>query len=235
MSRNPAQHGTSARSPSLSCAVVAGVRIGRSHHGNRLDGRAAEGRRAQQHQDLSTGTLHRAAGLTIAADAPVPGLPAAARDPARRLHPPGFPRTLAALPSTSSPRDYLGQTDQPDRDGGSSAAGFVSGRRRHRRLDRHRRHGCLVPIRRRSSTTRRPGHYLTGPILGFVLRPARAPVAARERRANRQRRVIRRPARAGKSTIAAALAARGCALITDDVLHVRRPPRAGWPSHSPRA
>jgi hypothetical protein len=70
--------------------------------------------------------------------------------------------------------------------------------------------------------------YLTGPILGFVLRRrGYLSLHASAVQAGSSAAVMVGPHGAGKSTIAAALAFRGWPLITDDVLHVRKA-AAGW-------
>ncbi len=65
--------------------------------------------------------------------------------------------------------------------------------------------------------------YLTGPVLGFVLRLKGAlALHASAVQIDDSALLIVGPHGAGKSTTAAALGARGFAVITDDVLHARR-------------
>lgn len=65
--------------------------------------------------------------------------------------------------------------------------------------------------------------YLTGPVLGFLLRLRGAlALHASAVQIGRGALLMIGPRGAGKSTSAAALARRGCPVIADDVLHVRR-------------
>jgi hypothetical protein len=230
-SRNPAlSQESSARSPSLPCAVVAGVRIGRSHHGNHLDGRDAEGWRAQQRQDLSTGILHRAAGLIIAADAPIPGLPAAADDLSPDIHIHlDSPAPWRDLPMDEFHRsDYVDAGQRPLVTVGRSRCGVCFSYADGTVIWVDTCGTTVWCIRSPEATIDDLATYLTGPILGFVLRRrGHLSLHASAVQTGSGAMILVGPHGAGKSTIAAALAARGCALITDDVLHVRKTP-AGW-------
>jgi hypothetical protein len=229
-SRPSALSESNAWPPSVSRAVVAGVRIGRYHHGNGLDGRDAKGRRAQQHQDLSTAFLHRAAGLTIAADAPIPGLPRTAADGIADLQ----VHLDAAAPWRGVPAevfyrsDYVDARQRPIVTVGRAGPGF------------HFSYADGTAVWIDSAGTRvwcsRPpgvtiedlATYLSGPILGFVLRRrGYVSLHASAVQTGVGATIMIGPHGAGKSTIAAALAMRGCPLITDDVLHVRKT-AAGW-------
>ena len=230
-SRNPSFiHEASARSPSLSRAVVAGVRIGGSDHGNHLDGRDADGRRAEQRQDLSTAILHRAAGLIIAADTPIPGLPAASVDLSPEIH----IHLDAAAPWRDLPVNEFYRSDSVDAGErpivtvGRSPCGFFFSYADGTAVWIDTDGTNIWCTRPPDSTLADLATYLTGPILGFVLR-RRGHVAlhASAVRVGSGAMMLVGPHGAGKSTIAAALVARGCALITDDVLHVRRT-ASGW-------
>jgi hypothetical protein len=179
---------------------------------------------------LSTGTLHRAAGLTIAADATIPGLPAAALDLSPDIHIHlDSPAPWRDLPVDEFHRsNYVDASDRPIVTVGRSAHGFCFSYA----------DGTSVWIDTSGTTvwcTRSPeatiddlATYLTGPVLGFVLRRrGHLSLHASAVQIGSGAMILIGPHGAGKSTIAAALAARGCALITDDVLHVRKT-GAGW-------
>jgi hypothetical protein len=221
---------SSARSPSLSCAVTAGIRIGGRDYGNHLDGRDGDGRWTQQRQDLSTAILHRAAGLIIAADAPIPGLPAATVDLSPEIHIHlDSPAPWRDRPVDEFHRsDYVDANDRPIVTVGRSSHGFFFSYADGTAvwIDTDGTNvWCTRPL---DSTLEDLATYLTGPILGFVLRRrGQVSLHASAVQAGNGALILAGPHGAGKSTIAAALAARGCALVTDDVLHVRKT-AAGW-------
>ena len=219
-----------AGSPAVPCAIAAGVWVGGGHHGNHFDGRDGQGWRTEQPQNLNTSVLHRAAGLIIAADAPIPGLPAASSGLSPEIH--IHLDSLAPwrdLPGVEVHRsDYVDASDRPVVTVDRSPCGFFFSYA----------DGTAVWIDTDGSNiwcTRSPGStiedlatYLTGPILGFVLRRrGHLSLHASAVQVGDGAMILVGRHGAGKSTIAAALAARGCALITDDVLHVRKT-AAGW-------
>jgi hypothetical protein len=179
---------------------------------------------------LTIGALHRAAGLVIAADAPIPGLPITTANGAPDL----FihldsPAPWHDLPVTEFYRsDYLNTDRQPMVTVGRTSCGF-----RFQYAD-----GTVVWIENggaRAWCRSAPGAtlddtavYLTGPVLGFILRQ-RGHVAlhASAVQIGDVALAIVGPHGAGKSTTAAALATRGFPLISDDVLHVRKT-AAAW-------
>jgi hypothetical protein len=225
-SRNASRRSeSSTRSSSFSCASVARVRIGGRHHGNHLDGRNANGRRAQQRQDLSTGILHRAAGLTIAADSPIPGLPLTSAEGSPDIH----VHLDRAAPWRDLPFDvfhrseYVDDSQRPIVTVSRSASGFCFSYadRTSVWVDRH---GTTIWCTRPTDATLADlATYLTGPILGFALRRRGClSLHASAVQVGHGAAIMVGPHGAGKSTIAAALATRGCRLITDDVLHLRK-------------
>ena len=174
---------------------------------------------------MSIGVLHRAAGLTIAAHAPIPGLPAAAGDST----PDVYIHLDSAAPWHDLPMALVHSADHLDSDRrpvvtvGRNSSGY-----RFRYADgtsiwidaEGTEVWCTAAPRTALEDT---ATYLTGPILGFVLR-RRGSIAlhASAVNAGNGALVMIGPHGAGKSTTAAALATRGYPLITDDVLHVRR-------------
>jgi hypothetical protein len=174
---------------------------------------------------LSTGAVHRAAGLVIAADAPIPGLPitTANAPPDLYIHL-DSPPPWQHLPVEDFYRaDYLNADRQPVVTVGRASCGF-----RFQYAD-----GTLVWVDRSGThawcrsatgaTLEDTATYLTGPVLGFILRQ-RGHVAlhASAVKIGDAALAIVGPHGAGKSTTAAALATRGFPLISDDVLHVRK-------------
>jgi hypothetical protein len=174
---------------------------------------------------LSTGAVHRAAGLVIAADAPIPGLPitTANAPPDLYIHL-DSPPPWQHLPVEEFYRaEYLNTDRQPMVTVGRASCGF-----RFQYAD-----GTLVWVERggthawcrsaTGATLEDTATYLTGPILGFILRQ-RGDVAlhASAVKIGDAALAIVGPHGAGKSTTAAALATRGFPLISDDVLHVRK-------------
>jgi hypothetical protein len=174
---------------------------------------------------LSSEVLHRAAGLTIAADAPIPGLPAACDDftPDVTIH------LDTAAPWHDMPMALVHSADHVD----SDRRPLVTVARNSSGYRFTYADGTSVWIDVEGTQvwcTADPGTaiedtatYLTGPILGFVLR-RRGVISlhASAVEVGAGALVMIGPHGAGKSTAAAALATRGCPLITDDVLHVRR-------------
>jgi hypothetical protein len=174
---------------------------------------------------LSIGALHHAAGLFIAADAPIPGLPVA---------PASSPPDLYIHLDSHAPwhhlpveefyrADYLNADQEPMVTVGRASGGFrfmyADGTLVW--IDAHgRRVWCRSAA---GATLEDTAVYLTGPILGFVLRQ-RGHVAlhASAVKIGDAALAIVGAHGAGKSTTAAALATRGFPLISDDVLHVRK-------------
>jgi hypothetical protein len=179
---------------------------------------------------LTIGALHRAAGLIIAADAPIPGLPAttASRPPDLFIH------LDSSAPWHDLPveefyrSEYLNADREPLVTVGRTSRGF-----RFQYAD-----GTVVWIEkngRQAWCRSAPGAaledtaiYLTGPVLGFILRlRGQLALHASAVQIGGGALAIVGPHGAGKSTIAAALVTRGFALIADDVLHVRGM-ASGW-------
>jgi hypothetical protein len=174
---------------------------------------------------LSTRILHRAAGLTIAADSSIPGLPLTSADGSPDI----YIHLDRAAPWRDQPfdvfhrSDYVDDSQRPIVTVSRSASGFcfsyVDGTSVW--VDRH---GTTVWCTRPTDATLADlATYLTGPILGFALRRRGClSLHASAVQVGHGAAIMVGPHGAGKSTIAAALATRGCPLITDDVLHVRR-------------
>jgi hypothetical protein len=179
---------------------------------------------------LSIAFLHRAAGLTITADAPIPGLPRTAAGGIADLHvhldspPPWRDRPFEIFYRA----EHLDARQRPMVMVGRGGCGF-----HFSYAD-----GTAVWIDTAGThvwCSRAPGAtiedlatYLIGPILGFVLRRrGYVSLHASAVQTGPGATIMVGPHGAGKSTIAAALAVRGCPLITDDVLHVRKA-AAGW-------
>jgi len=179
---------------------------------------------------LNTAILHRAAGLIIAADAPIPGLPAAPVDLSPEIH---IHLDSAApwrdLPGNEIHRsDYVDASDRPVVTVGRSPCGFFFSYADGTSVWIDTDGSHIWCSRSSESTIEDLATYLTGPILGFVLRRrGHVSLHASAVQVGNGAMMLVGPHGAGKSTIAAALAARGCALITDDVLHVRKT-AAGW-------
>jgi hypothetical protein len=174
--------------------------------------------------------MHHAAGLFIAADAPIPGFPVA---------PASSPPDLYIHLDSRAPwhhlpveefyrADYLSADHQPMVTVGRTSCGF-----RFQYAD-----GTLVWIDGKGTrvwcrsapgaTLEDTAVYLTGPILGFILRQlGHVALHASAVKIGDAALAIVGAHGAGKSTTAAALATRGFPLISDDVLHVRKT-SGGW-------
>lgn len=179
---------------------------------------------------MSTGILHRAAGLNIAADAPIPGLPRTGANGIADLH---FHLDSPA-PWRDVPVEVFYRADHGD----ARQRPMVTVGRAAHGFHFSYADGTAVWIDTAGThvwCSRAPGAtiedlatYLTGPILGFVLRRrGYLSLHASAVQTGTGATIMAGPHGAGKSTIAAALALRGCPLITDDVLHVRKT-AAGW-------
>jgi hypothetical protein len=169
--------------------------------------------------------LHRAAGLCIAAHERIPGLPPAGAEGQIdvRIH------LGAPAPWQHSSSRHFHASDYVDEHGrpiivvARHADGFhfsyADGTMIW--LDSNAANvWCTWPA---SATLEDTATYLTGPILGFALRLRGAlALHASAVVVNSRALVLVGPHGAGKSTTAAALGRRGCAVITDDVLHLRR-------------
>ena len=179
--------------------------------------------------------LHRAAGLTIAADRALPGFVPLADSPSggsvhgpandkdvrmhleTRPHWHGVPVVLVHRASN------LDTSGQPVVTVSRSAEGFHFSYADGTRVwidGRGTDVWCTWPS---TASLEDTCTYLCGPILGLVLR-LRGSLAFHASAVQFGAAAIGfvGPHGAGKSTLAAALAARGCAIVTDDVLHVRR-------------
>ena len=179
---------------------------------------------------MTTAILHRAAGLIIAADAPIPGLPAAPVDLSPEIHIHlDSPAPWRDLPVDEFHRsDYVDAGDRPVVTVGRSPRGFFFSYADGTSVWIATDGANIWCTRSPDSTIEDLATYLTGPILGFVLRRrGHVSLHASAVQVGNGAMILVGPHGAGKSTIAAALAARGCALITDDVLHVRKT-AAGW-------
>jgi len=179
---------------------------------------------------LTTAILHRAAGLIIAADAPIPGLPAApvGLSPEIHIHL-DSPAPWRDLPVDEFHRsDYVDAGDRPVVTVGRSPCGFLFSYADGTSVWIDTDGTDIWCTRSPDSTIEDLATYLTGPIFGFVLRRrGHVSLHASAVQVGNGAMILVGPHGAGKSTIAAALAARGCALVTDDVLHVRKT-AAGW-------
>lgn len=179
---------------------------------------------------MSTAVLHRAAGLTIAADTPIPGLPPASVGLSPEIH----IHLDAPAPWCDLPVDEVHRSEYVDASGrpivtvGRSAGGSLFSYADGTAVWIDTRGTNVWCTRSAHSTIEDLATYLTGPILGFVLRQrGHVSLHASAVHVGNGATILAGPHGAGKSTIAAALAARGCALIADDVLHVRRT-ASGW-------
>jgi hypothetical protein len=174
---------------------------------------------------LTSGVLHDAAGLTILANVAIPGLPtaAASRPPDIHIHVDSRPswanapfQTLHTSPYTNAHGTSVVTVQR-------APAGFhfdyADGT-----------HVWMDDTGREIWCTDAPGAtladtatYLTGPVFGFALR-RRGALALHASAVTAGSRAVLMvgPHGAGKSTTAAALTTRGCALITDDVMHLRQ-------------
>ena len=174
---------------------------------------------------MSTRVLHDAAGLTIAADVAIPGL---TRSSVER--PADIDIHVESRPRWNS-RDFIPIYSSPHRDPagvptvaiGRSEEGFhfAYADGTHVWLDASGTEiWCVTPSGAALSDT---ATYLTGPILGFALR-RRGAIALHASGVvvDDGALLLVGPHGAGKSTTAATLARRGCAFVSDDVVHVRR-------------
>jgi hypothetical protein len=179
---------------------------------------------------LTTRVFHRAAGLTIAADRRVPGF--AVSTPSG---PPDVALHLGVAAPWPDPRAELRFiTPQTD----SAGRPTVTVTRMTGGFRFHYADGTDVWIARDASdvwctwsddaTLEDTATYLTGPVLGFVLRLRGAlALHASAVQIGEGALVLVGAHGAGKSTAAAALGVRGCPVITDDVLHLR-PSHGKW-------
>ena len=174
--------------------------------------------------------LHRAAGLIVSADRPLPGFGAPVRpQPAQlRIHLESWPswhEATAAMVHASETRDAAGQpvvTVSRSPEGyhlnyadGTGAWVAAAGTEVW----------CVWPD---SASLADTCTYLSGPILGLVLRLRGAlALHASAVQVGAGAIAFAGPHDAGKSTIAAALGSAGCRVVTDDVLHLRHD-GPGW-------
>jgi hypothetical protein len=179
---------------------------------------------------VSTGVLHDAAGLTISATEPIPGLPRAPRDRPADLHihlesrPPWHSSDFHPF-HTSSAVDSFGR---PMIAVARSRFGYhfeySDGTQAWVDCEGSEIWCTTAP----QATLADTATYLTGPILGFALRRRGAlSLHASAVTVGESALLMVGGHGRGKSTTAAALARRGCALITDDVMHLR-PGGSGW-------
>jgi hypothetical protein len=174
---------------------------------------------------VSTRVLHDAAGLTIAADVAIPGLTGTIVE-----HPPDIDIHVATRPDWDS-QDFnpVYRSAHYDHSGiptvsvGRSENGFhfAYADGTHVWLDTAGTHiWCITPPGASLSDT---ATYLTGPILGFALRRRGAfALHASGVEIDGRALLLVGPHGVGKSTTAAALARRGCKVVSDDVVRLRR-------------
>jgi hypothetical protein len=169
--------------------------------------------------------MHRAAGLSVAADRAVPGLaPAPTQGTADVTFHFGAPAPWHV--ADSEPHYIAPHTDPTERPVVAvrrAQGGFHFDYADHTQVwvgSDGREVWCTWPP---SATFEDTATYLTGPILGFVLRLRGAlALHASAVQIGGRALVLVGPHAAGKSTTAAGFAQRGCPVIADDVLHVRR-------------
>ena len=179
---------------------------------------------------MTTHVLHSAAGLSIGADRHVPGL---------ALSPSCGPADVTFLLEAAPP--WRSQETIPHYIAPYAAAGGRPAVSVHRGPggfhfeyadgtnvwieSEARRVWCTWPS---AATLEDTATYLTGPILGFVLR-LRGMLALHASAVQIAKRalILVGPHGAGKSSTAAGLAMQGCPVVADDVVHVRRTGR-GW-------
>jgi hypothetical protein len=174
---------------------------------------------------VSTRVLHDAAGLTVAADVEIPGLTrlSVERPPDIDIHVGARPPwdSQGFLPIYRS--THCDSTGMPTVSVGRSENGFhfAYADGTHVWLDAAGTGiWCITP---RGAVLSDTATYLTGPILGFALR-RRGAVALHASGVvvDGGALLLVGPHGVGKSTTAATLAVRGCTLVSDDVVHVRR-------------
>ena len=174
---------------------------------------------------MITSVRHRAAGLILAADRLLPGFEPGAGDVGEdvRIHLESRPAWHAGAATLVHAGDIIADTARPIVTVSRSRAGF------------HFSYAdgthvwvaatgtdvwCTWPVTASLADT---STYLCGPILGLLLRLRRAlSFHASAVQIGGGAVGFCGPHGAGKSTLAAALAGRGCAVVTDDVLHVRQ-------------
>ena len=174
---------------------------------------------------MSTAVLHDAAGLTISATAPIPGLPRATRSRRPDLHihleaQPAWPRSEFRVIHTSTDVDSTGRPMVTvERNDHGYRFTYADGT--YAWIDSAGTEIWCTSAH--GATLADTATYLTGPILGFALRRRGALSLHASAVCVGQSALLMVGGHGrGKSTTAAALTQRGCALITDDVMHLRR-------------
>ena len=174
---------------------------------------------------MITAVLHRAAGLTFSADRRLPGFVPAAGHAGEdvRIHLESVPAWHADPPVLIHPGEPADTTTAPAVTVSRSAHGFHFSYADGTRIwvaGTGADVWCTWPA---TASLQDTCTYLYGPILGLILR-LRGAVSfhASAVRIGDGAIAFAGPRGAGKSTLAAALGAAGCAVVTDDVLHVRR-------------
>lgn len=175
--------------------------------------------------------FHRAAGLIIAADRLVPGLTPVMRDgvePDVSFHLDALPLWACSDAQSIYIAPHTDDTGRPIVQVQRTPTGFQFHYADDTNIwiDRRGAHvWCTWPPQ---ATLEDTATYLTGPVLGFVLR-LRGSLAlhASAVQIGDAALVLVGPHGAGKSTAAAALGLRGCPVIADDVLHLR-PVEGEW-------
>ena len=180
---------------------------------------------------MTASVLHRAAGLVVAADRPLPGFvpqPANAEGVDLRIHlercPAWPPSHVTPLHTASHTNDAGQPTVRISRSIDGFQFSYADGTRVW--IDAPGRNvWCTWPA---ASSLDDVCTYLYGPILGLVLR-LRGALALHASAVQMGAGAVGfvGPHGAGKSTLAAALGAAGSPVITDDVLHVRQE-RGRW-------
>ena len=174
--------------------------------------------------------LHDAAGLTIAANVAIPGLPAAVvpRSPDIRIYADSRP-AWADLPfNTFHSSPHTTRNGTPIVTVGQATAGFHFDYADGTDVWMDAAGTEIWCTDAPGATLADTATYLTGPILGFALRRRGAlALHASAVATDSGALLLVGPHGAGKSTTAAAFTARGCPLITDDVMHLRRG-ESGW-------
>lgn len=173
---------------------------------------------------MSTLVQHRAAGLIISADRRLPGFVAAAQpqQPDVRIHlglPPDWHTTSSAPVYVS---DYLDAGGNPTVRVSRSPEGFHFQYADQTRVWIHASGADVWCTWPESASLEDTCTYLSGPILSHLLR-LRGALALHASAVQIGDGAVGfvGPHDAGKSTLAAALGAAGCRVVTDDVLHLR--------------